>query len=339
MAQSLAVKYRPKQFEDVLGQEMTVKILKRAIETNQLKNAYLLAGLSGAGKTTLARIFANEINGGTGNPIELDAASNGNVDNIRNIVENAKQRSLTSMYKIFIIDECHALSSTAWQAFLKSIEETPKYTIYIFCTTEPNKIPQTILNRVQRFNITEIPSAAIKNRLEYVCKAEGYYNYEETCDLISKLCNGCMRDAFMTLDQCASLGNDLSLANTKTVLGESRFERMIKLTRFLKEQNEAFVLMAIETLAKEGIDLKQFIDQYLDFIIEVTKYKLFGNINLTNIPLYLETTLIELIQLLDTTTWLNNLTNSLLNLKTIIKYDTSVKSTVSAYLLKICRGL
>ena len=111
----------------------------------------VIFGPSGCGKTTLARIFANYINAGVGDPIEIDAASNNGVDQVRAIIESANQRSLTGNYKIYIIDECHAITSAGWQAFLKGIEETPEYTIFIFCTTEPNKIPSTILNRVQLY--------------------------------------------------------------------------------------------------------------------------------------------------------------------------------------------
>ena len=133
MSQSLAVKYRPTKFEDVCGQSITVKILERAIEQKNFKHAYLFAGDSGCGKTTLARIFATYLNKGVGSPIEIDAASNNGVDQVRTIIDSASERALDGEYKIFIIDECHAITSAGWQAFLKSIEETPEYTIYIFC--------------------------------------------------------------------------------------------------------------------------------------------------------------------------------------------------------------
>ena len=245
---SLAVKYRPNTFEEVCGNQVTVKILKRVLELNKPKNAYLFAGPSGCGKTSLARIFANNLNAGIGEPIELDAASNGNIEQIRAIVESAKQRSLTGTYKIYIIDECHAISTAGFQVFLKGLEETPEYTIFIFCTTEPNKIPATILNRVQRFNISKIDNQEIKDRLVYICQQEGFTNYEDTCELISKLSNGGMREAITKLDQCADLSADLSLENSKLVLGEAPFERMMKLTNCLIGGNEQFTLAAIETL-------------------------------------------------------------------------------------------
>lgn len=341
---SLAVKYRPNTFETVCGNNVTVKILQKVVMQGTPKNAYLFAGPSGCGKTTLARIFANALNGGIGEPIEIDAASNNGVDQVRAIVESANQRSLTGTYKTFIIDECHAITSAGWQAFLKGIEETPAYTIFIFCTTEPNKIPETILNRVQRFNITKIGAEELKQRLVYICQQEGYTNYEDTCELISKLSNGGMREAITKLDQCADLSSDLSLTNTKQVLGEAPFERMLKLTNCLIGKNDAFTIAAIETLDAEGKDLKQFVDEYLGFVLDLTKYILFKQIALTNIPAYLEDTPDAMTSVKFTTTmdnaldWYNNLINKLLTLKQMIKNDTAVKYTVEACLLQVCRG-
>lgn len=340
---SLAVKYRPNTFETVCGNQTTVQILKRVLSLGTPKNAYLFAGPSGCGKTTCARIFAKELNNGVSDPIEIDAASNNGVDAVRAIMEAASQRSLTGTYKIYIIDECHAITSAGWQAFLKGIEETPEYTIFIFCTTEPNKIPATILNRVQRFNIAKIDAQEIKNRLMYICQQEGFINYEDTCELICKLCDGGMRDAITKLDQCADLSYDLSLDNTKLVLGEAPFERMLKLTNCLIGGNEQYTLAAIETLANEGKDLKQFVGEYLSFVLELTKYILFGNINLTNIPAYLENSADNMISVSYTVSfegalnWFNYLVDKLLEVKSAVKYDTSVKAILEAYLLQVCR--
>ena len=165
MAISLAVKYRPKTFEEALGQGSTIKILRQQIEKGCFGNCYLFAGSSGCGKTTLARIFANLINQGKGSPIEIDGASNNGVESVRAIVDSAGERSLDSEYKIYIVDECHAISSQGWQAFLKCIEEPPKYTIFMFCTTNPEKVPETIQNRLIRFNISKVRTDLIKQRL------------------------------------------------------------------------------------------------------------------------------------------------------------------------------
>lgn len=340
---SLAVKYRPNTFEAVCGNQVTVQILKRVLELGSPKNAYLLAGPSGCGKTTLARLFAKALNNGICDPYEIDAASNNGVDAVRAIMESANQRSLLGKYKIYIIDECHAITTAGWQAFLKGIEETPEYTIFMFCTTEPNKIPATILNRMQRFNISKIDTQEIKDRLMFICQQEGFTNYEDTCELICKLCDGCMRDAITKLDQCADLSTDLRLENTKLVLGEAPFERMLKLTNCLIGGNEQFTLAAIDTLSREGKDLKQFTNEYLSFVLELTRYVLFKNINVTNIPAYLENSEDTMINVKYTTSfdgalaWLNYLADKLLDVKSVIKYDTSVKAVLEAYLLQVCR--
>lgn len=340
---SLAVKYRPNTFEAVCGNQVTVQILQRVLEMGSPKNAYLFAGPSGCGKTTLARLFAKALNDNMSDPIEIDAASNNGVDAVRAIMESANQRSLTGTYKIYIIDECHAITTAGWQAFLKGIEETPEYTIFMFCTTEPNKIPVTILNRVQRFNIAKIDPQEIKNRLYYICQQEGFIHYEETCELISKLCGGCMRDAITKLDQCADISNELTLDNAKAVLGEAPFERMLKLTNCLSACNEQHTLAAIDILDKEGKDLKQFINEYLSFVLELTRYMLFKNIAITNIPAYLENVEDPMINVQSTVSfegaagWFNYLTDKLLKIKEGIKYDTSVKAVVEAYLLQVCR--
>ena len=342
MYTSLAVKYRPTKFEDVVEQSITTKILEKVIEKGKPKNAYLFAGDSGTGKTTLARIFANSINQGVGEPIEIDAASNNGVNQVRAIVESANERALVGTYKIFIIDECHAITGDGWRAFLKGIEEPSPYTIYIFCTTEPNKIPSTILNRVQRYNFSKISNTGIKSRLVQICQAEGFTNYEDTCELISKISQGCMRDAITYLDQCADYSTDLSLENTKQILGDVDVETMLRLTNAIYNGDEAKVLNILDKLYNGGHDLKQFVSAYLDFIIDLTKYSIFKDIRLTAIPAYLEKVQDQDINVVYTAginlDWLNGFMDHILKLKTEIKYDTSYKATTEVYLLKACRG-
>ena len=164
--QSLAIKYRPKTWSDVVEQSATKLILEQQLKQNEIQNAYLFCGGAGTGKTTCARIFASEINKGTGNPIELDAASNNSVDDIRGIIQQSRTASLDSEYKVFILDEVHALSNSAWQAMLKVLEEPPKKSIFIMCTTDPQKIPKTILSRVQRYDFQRISQQGIVNRLD-----------------------------------------------------------------------------------------------------------------------------------------------------------------------------
>ena len=171
-SQTLSVRYRPRDWDSLVEQEYVKVILQNQINTNTIKNAYLFCGGAGTGKTTTARIFANEINKGKGNPIEVDAASNNGVENVRTIIDDAKFKPLDSDYKVYIIDECHMLSNGAWNAMLKLLEEPPKTTIFLLCTTDPQKIPKTILSRVQRYDFQRISFEGIVKRLEYICIEE-----------------------------------------------------------------------------------------------------------------------------------------------------------------------
>lgn len=340
MYKTLATKYRPRTFEEVCGNNITVKILNKIVESGNYKNAYLFAGDSGCGKTTCARIFANKINNGLGEPIEIDAASNNGVDSVRAIIETASQRSLVGEYKILIIDECQAITIQGWQAFLKGIEETPKYTIFIFCTTEPNKIPQTILNRVQRYNISKIPAKEIKDRLMYVCQQEGFTNYEKTCELISKLSQGCMRDALTYLDKCSDYSKDLDINNTKDILGNINFETMFRLTWALQDKKVDDVLSICDDLVNNSKDLRQFIDLYMSFILDLMKFSIFNNISITGIPEYLATTDNAVVQFTvgkSPKELFNSLLEKLLVLKQQIKYDTSYVNTIEATFIDFCR--
>ena len=276
-----------------------------------------------------------------GEPIEIDAASNNGVDNVRAIIESANQRSIVGEYKIFIIDECHSITTQGWQAFLKGIEEPSPFTIFMFCTTEPNKLPVAILNRVQRYNITKIDAGIIKQRLNYICQNEGFTNYDGLCDLLSKTSHGCMRDAVMKLDQCADLSTDLSLEIVKPVLGVLSYEAMFNLTWALQDKDEARVLGVINTLYNNGKELKNFIEVYLEFVLDLVKFNLIKDINCTSIPSYLATENNPVVQQTlnfpEIKTWLNDLTDLLLKIKLETKYDSFYKSTIEAFLIRFCR--
>ena len=213
---ALAVRYRPKVFADVVEQDSTKVILQQQLETGEFQHSYLFVGGAGTGKTTCARIFADEINNHEGTPIELDAASNSSVDDVRDIIQQSKTKSLESEYKVFIIDECHSLSNTAWQAFLKLIEEPPAKSIFIFCTTNPEKIPKTILSRVQRYDFKRISQLGIVQRLWYILEHENYTtddDVKEAIEYIAKIADGGMRDAISLMDKCLSFSNELTLEN------------------------------------------------------------------------------------------------------------------------------
>lgn len=284
---TLAVKYRPTRFEDMTEQESIKIILKQQLDSNEIKNAYLFCGPAGCGKTTAARIFANEINNGQGNPIEMDAASNSGVDDVRNITQQAKLKSIDSEYKIFIIDECHAISNTGWQAFLKLIEEPPAKSIFIFATTDPQKIPKTILSRVQRYDFRRISQLGIVQRLWYILEHENYVtddNVKEALEYIAKLAEGGMRDAITLMDKCLSFNKELTLENVVKALGTTNYDTMKDLTDFILDNVPMGAIDIIERIHSEGKDIKQFLAQYVQFLLDIQKYYFTKDFKYVQIP-------------------------------------------------------
>ena len=277
---TLAVKYRPTSWDEVSEQSSTKIILQQQLESGEVKNAYLFCGPAGCGKTTCARIFANDINKGEGNPIELDAASNNGVDDVRNIIQQAKTKSINSEYKIFIIDECHALSNSAWQAMLKIIEEPPAKSIFIFCTTDPQKIPKTILSRVQRYDFQRISQKGIVDRLWCILDKEHYNDIsrenldysDNALEYIAKLADGGMRDAITFLDKCLAYHPKLTLKHVTEALGTADYSTMFELGYDGMRSKEAIEI--IETLHAKGKELKTFIKQYVQFLLDLDKYSL-----------------------------------------------------------------
>ena len=337
MAESLAVKYRPKTFSEICGQSSIVKIITRQIEMNEFKNACLFAGASGCGKTTIARIVANMINNGQGEPIEIDAASNNGVENVRQIIHDAQERSIDSKYKIYIIDECHSLTNQAWQAFLKCIEEPPTYTIFIFCTTDPQKIPETIKNRVQRFTFNRISTDQIRERLAYICRMEGFTNYEESVDYLSRMAEGGARAAITFLDKCSSYSTDLNINNVLAALGNYSYDTFFSLINNMIDGNEAEVLSIISKFYDEGNDLKLFVDQFLNFCMDVTKYSLFKSPEVTRIPTSMEPQLQGSTNFDNASRYYTYVIDKLLVLKNMLKNDNSPRSTIEILFLQITR--
>ncbi len=342
--ETLAVKYRPQRLDDVVEQDIIKHILSNQLKMKKIKNAYLFVGSAGTGKTTTARIFANELNNFKGGIIEIDGASNNGVNDIREISDKSKYQSINSEYKIFIIDECHAISSAGWQSFLKILEEPPMKTIYILCTTDPQKIPATILSRVQRYDFQKISLSGIENRLKYILNEEyGYYPLnDETIQYISKQAMGGMRDAISLMEKCLGyLIEDkkyLTIEEVINILGTVDYETMFNLFRCLIyegiEEKELFNI--IEEIFNAGKDLKLFIKNFLNYILDILKYYYTKDLNNTLIP--------------PTTIWkerLNNICNQddtmikdikfilkdILNLNNVIKFQPSVKAIIESDLL------
>lgn len=337
MAESLAVRYRPHDWDSVCGQQSVVHILSRQLELGEIKNAYLFCGASGCGKTTIARIFANKINNYVGQPIEIDGASNNGVDNVKSIIKAAQERSIDSKYKIYIIDECHSLTNQAWQAFLKCIEEPPTYTIFMFCTTDPQKIPATILNRVQRFNISRIGVDKIVERLKYICSQEGYTNYEEACEYIAKLSDGGARDAICTLEKCASYSTDLRIENVLESLGNYSYHTFFDLINGIIDGKESTVISIIDNYYAQGNDLKVFVDNFLNFCLDISKYAIFKDISITTLPSTMQNELENAVNFENSVKYYSYILDKLLLLKQTIKSDSNIKCTIIVSFLQITR--
>ena len=337
--QTLAIKYRPKTFSEVVEQTAIKQILLYQLKTCSTKNCYLFTGGAGTGKTTCARILANDINGGKGLPIEIDGASNNGVENVRDIIENAKFKSLTAEYKIYIIDECHMLSTGAWNAMLKLVEEPPVKTMFIFCTTDPQKIPATILSRVQRYDFQRITFGGIVTRLEEIINAEngdaGEHKYtveKEGLEYIAKLADGGMRDAITLLDKCISFSNELSVSNITQALGTVNFNDMFEFTFAWLEKVPARSIDMIDDIYILGKDLKAFIKCYISFLVDVNKYYLLKDFHYIKIPSTFEK---ELNKLYDSgnRSQLLDILNLMINLNNDIKWESDVKTVIESYIL------
>lgn len=347
-SESLAIKYRPKTFEDMTEQNAIKSILENQIRTKTFQHGYLFTGPAGTGKTTSARIFASMINDGKGNPIEVDAASNSGVDNVRQIIDDAKRKPLDAEYKIFIVDECHSLSNGAWQALLKTLEEPPKFTIFILCTTDPQKIPATILSRVQRYNFQKISNKGIVERLsdiifyenkELMEDADGSQDavndieyYEgKALEYIAKVCNGGMRDAITLLDKCLSLSHDLTLENVLKTIGSEDYSTFITFLSALEGKVKASAVRIIENVYNAGKDVKQFMKDFAKFILEVEKYAIYKNFDYISLPNTLEN---ELEQLIDDS--LFDVMDFVVSLNSQIKWENDAKTLVELSILIYC---
>lgn len=337
---SLAVKYRPKVWSDVVEQESVVKVLSKQLETRQFKNAYIFSGASGCGKTTNARIFANEINRGLGTPIEIDAASNSGVENMRTIIKSASERALDCEYKIIIVDECHSLSNQAWQALLLTIEETPKYTIFIFCTTNPEKIPATIINRCQRFSFTRISTDGIKRRLCQILYNENVgetmKDRDEVTDYIARISKGEMRNAITMLETVIDAGS-VDIETCVRVLGSYSYDDYINLTNYLLDGNLTGVSSVINFVYSSGVDMKLFTNTYLSFIMDVLKYCYSRNISNTKIPVNFENEIIKLVDFDNSANYYQYYMDNLLKLKNMIKGDDDPLTTIEIVFNQIGR--
>ena len=281
----LSLKYRPNSFSEIIGQNAVVSILSRQIAKKAWKNAYLFCGSHGCGKTSVARIMAKEINSGEGDPIEIDGASNNGIENIRSLIADSQQSSIDSDFKVYIIDEAHQLTRGAWDAALKLIEEPPSGSIFILCTTNPDKIPDTILSRVQRFDFCKVPYNLIADRLEFIMNEEfPDVPYEKSAmTRMAVLSNGHVRDAIKYLDKMISSVDNITLESVETVFNLVKRESLLRIANGICKKDLSSCLMELEALDKYNENMVSIFDEICNFFIDLAIFSKTKNIGLTNL--------------------------------------------------------
>ena len=284
--------YRPQTFDDVAGQTHVTRTLKNAIKENRIAHAYLFAGPRGTGKTTIAKILAKAINctgenapcnecdnccaitaGDHPDVIEIDAASNNGVDEVRDLIDKVKYAPINGKYKVYIIDEVHMMSTGAFNALLKTLEEPPAHIVFILATTEPHKILPTIISRCQRFDFKRVDEKDIIQRLEFVLHQENKKYENEALVKIAKLADGGMRDALSILEQCLAFDNELTVENINQVYGLLSNESKIKLIKLLLNKDMKGVLNTLDQLLNSSIDLKRLTQDLIDVLKDIIIYK------------------------------------------------------------------
>ena len=281
-------KWRPKTFSDVVGQPVVVKILSQSIQQGRVSHAYLFTGPRGTGKTSMARILAKSINclstvsgepcnsceicedannGNLVDVIEIDAASKGLVDDIRDLKEQVYSHPYKAKNKVYIIDEAHMLTPQACNAFLKILEEPPKHIVFILCTTELLKIPATIVSRCQKYDFRRIALGDLMDKLSNVSAEEGVQIEKEALRTISKAASGSLRDAENILEQLVTYrGNTVSVEDVRSILGLTPEERAFALVKHILYRNTNSALELINAIASEGIDLRIFLNQVIEYL-------------------------------------------------------------------------
>ena len=284
----MARRFRPQTFDEVVGQEHVGQALRNAIRSNRVAHAYLFTGARGVGKTSTARIFAKALNcptvvdavpcnscevcdgisaGSDVDVIEIDGASNRGIDDIRQLRANVNVRSMRSPNKVYIIDEVHMLTKEAFNALLKTLEEPPPNVKFVFCTTEANKVPDTILSRCQRFDFGTIATASIANRLRQIAESEGKQVEEAALELVARRAAGSMRDSQSLFDQLLAFGGEvITESDVHQLLGTAPDERLLELFDRIIDRQRDLVLQLLNSALTEGVELGMFSDQILGYL-------------------------------------------------------------------------
>lgn len=289
---TLATKYRPREFKDVVEQTIVTQMLERICSADELAcRNFLLIGPAGCGKTTSARAMANLLNKGQGEPIELDAASHSGVEAMRDLVSQARSFPVGCDYKVFIIDEVHAISTAGWQILLKPLESAPAKSVFILCTTNPEKIPATVLSRVQTFQLSKISLDGLTSRIKYVLDqevAEGrQITYTDDAIMyIAKLANGGMRDALTLTDKALSYSLNITTENLAQALNLPSYDDYFKLLGAYSKKNNKVIAEVIHNVYNSGVNFVKWMEGFHSFVMNIVKYIFLKDIGLTMIPSY-----------------------------------------------------
>ena len=276
-------KYRPATFEDVVGQQHIVATLQNAIKNNKLAHAYLFCGPRGTGKTSIAKLLAKTINctdpenkpcgkcancldiqeGTHPDVVELDAATNNGVDEVRDLIDKVKYAPMQGKYKVYIIDEVHMMTPSAFNALLKTLEEPPAYCIFVLATTEPHKVLPTIVSRCQRFDFNKVPTLLIKERLKYIAQQEGIICEDAALTLIAEIAEGGMRDALSIMDQCIAYAqNNIKASDVSAVYGIATTSEKLDLFECVSRKDTKRLMEKARNLANRGIDLEHLHEEH-----------------------------------------------------------------------------